>query len=125
MKKPEIIKAEIEELKKQLKESEKFYRYIPIENFISNGKDVVGGFDFIKSRKIMEMLADGSLLLYSHEVFGMYEVKMNPQQNRILVNPIKAEHHVREDKTHYVREDNIMGHIGFGFGKWYLDNDGL
>ena len=72
--------------------------------------DMIGFFNLGNTRKILTLLYDGKKLQYRHEVYGIVEVYMNPQRNRILVSENK-----------FITEDNIMSFIVWLVGKWYLD----
>lgn len=110
MERPEVIKVQIEELKKKLIESEDFYRFIPAlkdEEYLIND---IGFFNLHKAKIILTLLYEGKQLFYKHEALGNVLVKMNPQKNRILVT---------ENNT--INEDNIMDFIVWKSGIWYID----
>lgn len=108
MERPEVIEKQIEELKVKLKESKLHYKY----EFVCDDEfttDMIGFFNLGNARKILTLLYDGKELQYRHGVYGIVNVHMNPQRNRIIVSDNK-----------YINEDNILSFIIWLVGEWFL-----
>lgn len=131
MERPELIEQKIEELKKQLKESENHYHFQLVCN--SNKRDeMIGLFNIGNTKKILNLLTEGRRLQYRHSL-GNYIVFMNQNKNRILVkndddtelesipyNEFKNTSTVIVYKSP-INENTIMSYIIWGTGEWYLD----
>lgn len=112
MKKPEKIEKEIAELQKQLEESKKHYQYELLCDNALWSDETIGFFNIGNAKKILKALTSGKKLQYRHGVYGYVDVWMNLQRNRILVSDNKN-----------MNEDNIMDHIIWNSGEWYLNNE--
>lgn len=88
MKKSEQIKNQIASLEKELQkaleeEREKKYLWKAADKW---SHDMIGFWDMHRVRLFLTALRDGHTLRMTHEVFGEWDVKMNSQKNRILVD---------------------------------------
>ena len=70
--------------------------------------DMIGFWNLGNARKILSLLYEGHTLQYRHIVFGVVNVNMNPQGNRLIVT-----------KNETMNENNIMSYIIWLSGKWY------
>jgi len=131
MEKPEVIEKKIEELKKQLQESKRYYKYELICDRNSSD-ETIGFFDIGQAKKILTLLNDGKKLQYKHLVYGEFNVYMNPQRNGILVkntDDSDLEYALYNGcSTVYVNkspinENTIMSFIIGNYGEWYLDTE--
>lgn len=111
MDRPEVIEERIADLQKQLEQSKKEYQYELICNS-DWSDDMIGFFNIGNTRKILAHLYNGRELQYRHEYFGTVDVYMNPQRNRISVS-----------ENGNIKESNIMSHIIWGGGDWYLNTN--
>lgn len=106
--KPEDIQKDIDKLKKELNLSKQYYEY----EFVCDDewtKDMIGFFNMGNGRKILELLNMGEQLQYRHNIYGVIDVNMNPQRNRILVS-----------KNEYITEENILTFVFRASGEWFL-----
>lgn len=106
--KPEDIQKDIDKLKKELNLSKQYYEY----EFVCDDewtKDMIGFFNMGNGRKILELLNMGKQLQYRHKFYGVVDVNMNPQRNRILVS-----------KNEYITEENILTFVFRASGEWFL-----
>ena len=134
MERPELIEQKIEELKKQLNESKKHYQFELVCTSVWSD-EMIGFFNIGNAKKIFTLLNEGKKLQYRHEVFGIFNVYMNPQRNRILVkNEDYSEletfvHNGYENLSSIicykspVNENTIMSYIIWHTGDWYLNTE--
>jgi len=113
MRKPNEIQKELDEitekLKKELSESKAYHEW---EKLDCETDDTVGFHDLGKMRTILAFLYAGHTLKVHHGGFGDYAVYMNPQRNRILVDPIKKICSVLiNGKDEGITEEKILGFI--------------
>jgi hypothetical protein len=75
--------------------------------------DMIGFFNLGNARKVLSLLYEGNTLQYHHVVFGIVDVYMNPQGNRLIVS-----------KNDHINENNIMSYIIWLTGKWFMVKKG-
>lgn len=114
MRRPDEIRREIAELETELAESVMESEWKLLCKSDVEG-DSIGFFNLKKARTILKYLYNGYRLQLRHEALGVYEVYMNPQRNRILLNA----------ESESVNEESIMGFIVWHSGDWYVFNSEL
>jgi hypothetical protein len=107
------LKDNIESLRTELEESRKVHEY---ELLCTSdwSDDMIGFFNMGHCRIILTELNNGSKLQLRHVTCGTYNVQMNSQRNRIMVEPVYS-----SDGTPYINEDTIMDFIIWHAGDWY------
>lgn len=109
-------KALFLKLKKEFEPDFKFIDNVKEPIFlceIGNGKNKIGFFDIENAKLIYQKLYGGFTLLYVHQILGSYNVYMNPQRNRVLVEPVNKE-------NNDINESNIHSYIIWHYGFWYI-----
>lgn len=69
--------------------------------------------DILKFETRVNLLKNGHTLLMSHQIYGDYKVRMNPQQNRVYIDQDVT----RDDE---MTEDKIMKMLVWDCGDWYI-----
>lgn len=131
---PETIEQKISELKKQLEESRRHYQY----SLICGSEwsdDMIGFFNMGRAKELFTLLNNGRKLQLRHSVYGNFNVYMNPQCNRILVENEDGSDLERlslntipnsSSKLVYkspINEDTIISFIVWHGGDWYLKKE--
>ncbi len=109
-------KALFLKLKKEFEPDSEFIDIIKEPVFlceIGDGKNKIGFFDIENAKLIYQKLYEGQLLLYVHKIVGSYNVYMNPQRNRVLVEPT-------DKNNNHIDESNIHSYIIWHYGSWYI-----
>ena len=108
MRNPEEIKKEIAKLELELKKSEEHYNWEWLVGSDEPGESI-GFFNIAKTKTILNELYLGNRLQLRHDALGTFEVYMNPQRNRILLDV----------ESESVNENSIMSFIVWHSGDWY------
>lgn len=128
MRTPDLIKKDIEILKKELEQSKKHYEF----ELISSDEEQIGFFNIGLTKKVLQLLKEGNRLEYRHGVYGKYSVFMNENGNRVLVtntDSTNLEWGAYNKFENYgsilvykspINENTILSFLIWNRGKWYL-----
>lgn len=78
--------------------------------------------DINKINKRIEALKVGKSLLLKHDYYGIFKIKMNPQQNRIFIDEIYESRTTFYEIPSIYREAQINYLLFWDCGEWYVLN---
>lgn len=78
--------------------------------------------DINKISKRIEVLKSGKSLLLVHSCYGIFKIKMNPQQNRIFIDKVYESTYAYDKISPMYKEAQINYLLFWDCGEWYVLN---